>query len=185
MIDLTPPTLSAVTIASDNALDSTMANAGDTITLSITASEPIITPQVLIKGQSATVSGSGTSFTATYTVDASQVSKGLVYILIEFEDVASNQGTALHSVTDASSVTVDLTAPTLSTMSIASNNAADSTLANAVDATIGTADTITVQLTFNEAIIKPAVLIAGQVAVVGGGGTTWSGTYTVVATDVI
>ena len=184
-IDLTAPTLPTVSIASDNALDTTKANVGDTITVSMTASEAIVTPKVVIKGKAATVSGSGTSFTAAYTVAAGAVSEGLVYVLVEFEDLASNEGKDVLSVTDASTVTVDLTAPTMSTLTISSSNAADSTKANAVDATTAAADTITVAVTFSEAIAKPAILIAGQPAVVKGSGATWTGAYTVVAADVV
>ena len=63
-VDLIAPTLLTVTIASDNADDETKANAGDTITVHITSSEPHDPPEVLIAGQAATVAAdeSGTQF---------------------------------------------------------------------------------------------------------------------------
>jgi len=65
-----PPTLSLVSIASNNSTTN-RAKVGDVITVSITASESITAPLVTIAGQSATVSGSGTSWLATYTATSS------------------------------------------------------------------------------------------------------------------
>ncbi|MCC5875839.1 MAG: hypothetical protein JJU11_06440, partial [Candidatus Sumerlaeia bacterium] len=70
------PGLDTVTITSDNA-NPEFAAEGDTITLSITASQDITEPTVTIAGNAATVSGSEDSYTATYIVQASD-SEGVV-----------------------------------------------------------------------------------------------------------
>ena len=67
-IDITTPTLSSVTIASNNSDNTTLAKTGNVITLSITSAEAIQTPSVSISGQAATVTGSGTSWSAAYTM---------------------------------------------------------------------------------------------------------------------
>ncbi|HHZ98243.1 MAG TPA: hypothetical protein EYN68_01505, partial [Candidatus Marinimicrobia bacterium] len=66
VIDTTAPTLSIVTIASNNSDNTTMAKIGDRITLLITSAEPIQTPSVRIDNQTAQVSeiSSGTSWSA-------------------------------------------------------------------------------------------------------------------------
>ena len=66
--DRTTPTLSSVTIASNNSV-STLAKTGDNITLSITSSEAIQTPIVLIAGQAATETGDNMTWSATYKMD--------------------------------------------------------------------------------------------------------------------
>jgi hypothetical protein len=172
--DQTPPSLTVVTMSSDNTGHTSRANAGDTITVSITASEAIVAPTVLIAGQSATVSGSGASYTATYTVQASDTgSDGAVAsVSVAFTDLASNDGATVTALTAGSGVTIDLTAPSLTTVTMVSSNAGDGALANA-------GDTITVSLTADEAILAPTVTIAGQSAAVSGGGTSYTATYTV------
>ena len=66
-----------------------------------------------------------------------------------------------YSVTDSSRVTIDLTAPSLSSVLIQSDNAASETRAN-------DGDTIILSIAANEAIVEPTVNIAGQAATVTG-----------------
>jgi len=110
-IDITTPTLSSVTIASNNSV-STLAKTGDNITLSITSSETIQTPIVSIAGQTAQVTGSGTSSSAAYTMTNSNT-QGPVSLNIVFEDLAGNAGSAITSTTDVSAVQFDRTSPVL------------------------------------------------------------------------
>ena len=120
--DSTAPTLSSVTIASNNAITS-KAKAGDAVTLSFTSSKAIATPTVTIAGHSVTASNSsGNNWTATYTMTGTD-SQGNVAFSINFADLTGNAGTAVSATTDASVVTFDSTAPTVSSGSIASNNA--------------------------------------------------------------
>ena len=172
-IDLTAPTLTTVTMSSDNAGYASRANTGDKITVVIKSNEAIVAPTVLVAGQNAAVSGSGTSYTATYTVLASDT--GLdgttASVSVAFVDIAGNAGATVTALTSGSGVTIDLTAPKLTTVTMVSNNAGNGTLANA-------GDTITVSLTADEAIVAPTVTIAGQSATVSGSGTSYTAGYT-------
>ena len=78
---------------------------------------------------------------------------------------------------DGSSVDIDTTAPTLTSVSISSNNTADTSLANA-------GDMITVTFAASEAVAPlPTVLIAGHTAVVtSAGGLSYAATLVVAVT---
>ena len=132
-IDLAAPTLVSMRIESDNAEDATRANGGDTISLHIEVSEPIVDPSVMIAGQDASVLGFATDWVASYTVVSTQVSEGQVQIQLIFEDLAGNAGDTATAVSDDSFVTIDLTPPTLVEVSIISSNEADTARANAGD----------------------------------------------------
>jgi hypothetical protein len=196
-IDLTPPTLPLVSIISDNANDTARASATDTITLSITADEPITMPVVHIAGNVGAATGVGqvyagpsyTQYTVVYTVAAPEVMEGNASIEVVFEDRASNDGVVVRSVTDGSVVTIDLTPPTLTAVSIVSDNNADTARAN-------DGDTITLLITSSEPVMVPTVFILGQPAVLIGtgnrvthsGGTSfqdYNATYTVVGAAVL
>ena len=134
--DTTAPTLSNVSITSDNST-STLAKANDDVTLTFTASESISTPTVTFRsGGDAITDGSvvyrntsGNTWTAVYTANASDTDGAVTYS-IAFSDTTGNAGTAVTS--GSGSVTTDTTAPTLSNVSITSDNST-STLAKAND----------------------------------------------------
>jgi hypothetical protein len=95
---------------------------------------------VYIAGQDAReVSESSSAYSATYTVQkCSTLVEGCSSILIEFEDLSGNTGTAVSEVMDGGGdVTIDLTAPLLSVVTISSNNN-DRTLAKAGDTLVAT-----------------------------------------------
>ncbi len=168
-VDKTEPTLKAVTIESNN--DNTrLAKSGDVITLAITASEDIQTPTVTIAGQTATIAGSGNTYTATYTVLAG-TSEGVAGINITYVDEAGHTGTVVTGTTDLSTVKVDKTLPKLDTVTIASNNS-NTVLAKGLDV-------ITVSITASEDIKTPTVEVAGKIANVTGSGKIYTATYTV------
>lgn len=179
--DIAIPTLTTVTIASDNS-DTTKAKVGDTITLTIVANEKIETPTVTIAGKSATVTAGATTkeWTATYTMTSAEAS-GTVTFLIAFEDASGNHGVSVSAVTGGSNVIFDKTAPTVTTCTIASNNA-DTTQAK-------TGDVITLTFITSENIVsKPTVTIAGHAidgadVTQGGDLAHWSAVYTMVAGD--
>lgn len=117
VVDTTPPTLTSVTIVSNNS-DTTQAKVGNNVTLTFTASEAINTPSVAFKSGGASVTNSptytntsGNTWTATYTTSSSDT-EGTVTFSISFSDIAGNNGTAVTVVTDSSSVNFDKTAPT-------------------------------------------------------------------------
>ena len=176
-IDLIAPALLTVSVSSDNAADSQRANGGDTVTVEITANEDIVAPSVLIADHPASVDGGGITWTAVYTVVADDVSDGEASLSITFEDVAGNSGPTRTASTDAPIVTIDLSAPILLAVSIVSSNNADATRANA-------GDTISLSILSSEAIVTPAITIAGQAAVVTGSGLVWYAAYTIIDAEV-
>ena len=105
--DTTAPVLSLVHIQSNNA-DTARATAGDTVTLSFTASESIQTLPVSIAGHAATVSGGPMNWSATYVM-ANGDPEGVVAFSIAFSDLAGNAGADVIATTDASSVTFEWT----------------------------------------------------------------------------
>ena len=115
--DTTAPTLTVVSIESNNSNDSSLATTDNTITLSFTSSEPIGTPTVTINTATATVTpaapGSTTSWSAETTITSTDAD-GVVTFTIAFSDLAatSNDGTPVTDTTDNTGVTVDNTAPT-------------------------------------------------------------------------
>ena len=189
--DKLSPTLTSVSIAS-NYSTNTQASINDEITVSFTTSENIQAPSgadvVFFSGSDAvadgttTYTGSGTTWTATYTAHADDTD-GLVSFTIAFDDVLGNAGTNVTAVTNSSSVTFDKTVPTLSDVGIASNNSTD-TLAIVNDV-------ITVTFTAIEAIGTKVVTFssagvainASRVSYVNTTGNTWTASYTAVGSD--
>ena len=84
--DTTAPTLSDVSIASDNTTN-TLANPGDDVTITFTASEAIDTPVVTFKSGGAAVTDSsvvysnttGNTWTAVYTANANDTATTEIY----------------------------------------------------------------------------------------------------------
>ena len=110
-IQMLNPTLSPVTIASNNTNSTSVAKSGEVIKILFTASETLgALPTATIDGQAASVSLiSGLNYQATLTMAA--YPEVAVPIVINFTDVNGNTGT-VTATTDASSVTYDRTAPT-------------------------------------------------------------------------
>ena len=110
-IDANKPTLSNVTIASNNT-DTSKAKIGEIVTISFTASETLSAlPTATIATNAATVTNtSGLNYTATFTMTDSQ-SAGVIAFAIDFSDVATNAGTQVTAVTSGTGVTFDKTAP--------------------------------------------------------------------------
>lgn len=139
-IDANTPLLSSVSISSSNA-NHLLAKVGDIVTLSFVANEPLAEgadkPIVKIAGHtisSSDVTGSGTTWTAVYTMQSGD-DEGLVPFTIDFKDVALNTGLDVSSVTDGSSVTFDRTSPT-----IPSSNIVGTTIQDADDTIVVTFD---------------------------------------------
>ncbi|MBW0161126.1 MAG: T9SS type A sorting domain-containing protein [Sediminibacterium sp. Gen4] len=177
VLDKTIPILNSVSIISNNA-NTVRAKVGDTVTLSFTANEGILTPVVTISGQTANVTQiSGNNWKASYVMRSTDA-EGSIPFNIAFKDAASNDGIAVTSVTDNSSVLFDRTLPQLTSVSIVSNSNISTNRA-----AIG--DIITLSFTSNEVLLTPVVTISGQTASVTlVSGNNWSATYTMRATDV-
>lgn len=159
-VDTTIPTLSSVSIVSDNANNTSVATTNDTITVSFTSDEDLAdTPTVTIAGKSATVAGGPTEWTASYVLTASET-QGVVAITINgFDLTEANALVQVTATTDASAVIIDQDPPGLSTVSITSDNTNDEF------AKLG--DTITLTFTADESLFgTPTVTIAAKSATV-------------------
>ena len=182
--DRSVPTLSPVTYTSNNA-NTSYAKTGDIITLSFTGSEGLMStatggtdPVATIATAAAVESGTGASWTATYTMQAGDAETAIPFT-IDFNDIAGNAGTRVTGLTSGSSITYDETVPTLTTVSIASNNSEGATLA-----TVG--NVITLSIVSDENIQTPTITIAGNAAAIATGSngeTSYTATYTMASTD--
>ena len=131
VFDDVAPTLTAVSIASNNAASS-LAKVGNTVTVTIAASETIAQPTCVFAGvadSSVTYGGSGADWTCAVDV-ATGDTAGAVSFTIDAADPAGNALVQVVDVTDSSSVTFDETVPTLTAVSISSSNAAPNTNKN-------------------------------------------------------
>jgi gliding motility-associated-like protein len=174
-IDQTIPTLSAVTITSNN-LAIGRVKVGEVVTLSFTASEVVNAPLVTIATHTVTATNTtGNNWTAAYTLTNSDV-EGIVPFNISFADLSGNSGTTVTATTNSSSVVFDRSVPTLSTVAIASNNAQTGKAK--------TGDIITLNFTSNETIGTPTITIATHaVTATNSTGNNWTATYTLTNGD--
>jgi hypothetical protein len=175
VVDTDAPTLSSVTIVSNNT-NTSLAKAGDIVTLGFTSSETTITPTVTVAGHAISATNtSGNNWSVVYTMVSGDAS-GVISISIPFSDIAGNAGTTVVATTNSSSVSFDKTAPVLTPVTIASNNA------NTAFAKTG--DVVTLNFTASEAINTPTITMAGHtVAAVNTSGNNWKGDYTLVSGD--
>jgi hypothetical protein len=106
--DTSAPVLSTLTIASDNS-DTTLADVGDTVTLTIVANESIYEPTVTIKGLPATVSAGATNKAWTAARDMVVTdTDGIVTFSVAAKNFAQLSSTT-SATTDGSAVTFDNT----------------------------------------------------------------------------
>ena len=117
--DATVPTLAPGSIASDNA-DTTLAKAGETVTVSFTTSETLSgPPTVTIDGNAADAVSDlgGNAYTATRLMQAGDT-EAAVSFTIDITDAAGNAGAQVTAVSDATGVVFDGTPPSGYTVSI-------------------------------------------------------------------
>jgi hypothetical protein len=173
--DKITPTLNPVSIASNNA-NPAFAILGDIITLTFTSSESLgPLPTATINGNVRTVTDLGfNNYSVAHTVALADP-LGVATFTVDFADQANNLGVQVTATTDVSSVTVDNSIPTLAPVTISSNNA------NLAFAKQG--DIVTINFTGNEALQNVTAIIAGNAAIIGGGPTVWTATYTMGAGD--
>lgn len=173
--DNTNPTLTSVTIASNNTKP-TLAKTANTITINFTASESITSIQTSIAGQSVTTTDLGNNnYSAAYQLISTDT-EGVIPFAIQFKDLAGNTGTTVSATTDAKTVTFDKTAPTLTAVTFTSNSTNN--------AIAKTGSIVTLNFTASEAIETPVVTIAGQSATVTAvSSTNYTASYTMAASD--
>ena len=163
--DKTLPTMTAVTVGSNNIYDPLLAAVENTIMITFTPSEAIQIPDVYIAGDTAEVSGDGSSWTAVRSMTEDDAD-GDISFVIDYLDLAGNYAQTLTT-TDSTIVRFDKTLPSLPEISIFSSNLYDSTLATS-------GNTATINFVSDEIIQTPQVLIQGDTAIVTGDGQTWS-----------
>ena len=123
--DSIDPTLTGITIESDNDISSSRAKAGDLVTLRFFTDTPCQMPTATIAGENAIEAndlGDQLTFTATKTMD-SEDANGTVAFTIDFTDLAGNQGTQATPILSGSNITFDKTAPGTNSITVASSNA--------------------------------------------------------------
>ncbi len=189
-VDVDGPTLDSVSLVSSND-DTTKATTNDTVTLTLVATKTINEPTVVFKSNGDDITDS-ISYTNTsdyvwevsYSVNSNDTS-GVVTFTIDYTDLAGNSGEQVTSVNTSTSVTVDNIAPTLSQISISSNNQYDTTKATS-------GNTVTLTFTASETINEPTVVFtSGGNAITNSDaisysnttGNTWTAQYTVHSND--
>ena len=110
IVDKTTPVIAPVALTSTNA-NPIWAKAGDTVTLTFTASETVV-PVVSLLGETVTATSVGNDWTAAVVVGAT-TPEGLATFSITASDLTGNAAAVVNATTNASAVTVDRTAPTL------------------------------------------------------------------------
>jgi len=112
--DVTPPTLSNITMYSNNSASTTIAKVGDTVALTATSSETIASPTVTFnKGGSVTVSNPASNGWKSTAVMGSSDTSGLITFNMSFSDSAGNAGIATTTLNNGVA-TYYYTAPTFS-----------------------------------------------------------------------
>ena len=185
-----PPTLTSVTMASNNA-GPALAKAGDVVTLSFTASEAIQTPTVTLAGRAATMTNpSGNNWTGTITVSAGDT-QGAAALSVVFKDLANTSGTTVTAVTSGSAVNIDTVAPAApSTPAMTSATdtgiAGDGITSNTTPVFTGTAEagaTVKLYDTDGTTVLGTGTATAGNYSIASSALGVGSHTITAVATD--
>ena len=116
-LDDTPPSVSSVTLSSSNA-SSSLAMAGDTVTLSFTSSETISSPTVSFRTGGVAVAAtpvvtntSGNNWVATYLTDTADTVGAVTYSISGYHDTSSNSGSTVSS--GSGQVYFDTSAPVI------------------------------------------------------------------------
>ena len=163
--DKTLPLLLEISIFSSNMYDSTLATSGNTATINFVSNEIIQTPQVLIQGDTAIVSGDGYTWSAIQVLSQENID-GPVDFSIDYLDLAETFSQSTQT-TDETAVLFDKTLPVITDFTIISSNSYSSIYAIE-------GDSITISFNSSESIMAPTVMISGQEATIQGDSTIWS-----------
>ncbi|MBC8467378.1 MAG: T9SS type A sorting domain-containing protein [Candidatus Marinimicrobia bacterium] len=176
IIEETQPTLSYISYKS-NFTDTTLATVGHEITVTFITSEIIEIPTASISSNSGTVSDlSNNKWSALYIMQESDSDGVIPFVIDTLTDIHGNPAEGGTATTDGSTVIFDNTKPTLTTVSIASDNA-DTTWAK-----VG--DTLTVKFTGDELLSEQSVTIVTQLATITDlGSENYTAKYTMTETD--
>ena len=173
IVDDTAPSVTLGTPTSTNDAGS-WAKADDKITVPFTVSEALASdPVATIAGQNATITGSGLSWSAAYTVVSSDTNG---HALFDLETLTDGAGNSADPDAATLAIKIDTKAPTVTDHDFRTT-AAEGEVSDE-------GDVLTVEFTTSEALaLPPWATIAGETAIVTGSGTSWTATYTVVRGD--
>ena len=168
-IDDTPPTVTSTTFATDG--NAGYGKEGNTITVAFQTSEDLsAAPSATIAGRTATVTGSGKSWTATYTVEAGINDDNADFDLGVITDAADNETDPLAVDTG---IVVDTTAPTVSIAGLPAQ----------------ITEAFTVSFTFSESVIgfdsDDIAVVNGTLGTVTGSDSTYTAMVTPEAQGVV
>ena len=168
-LDDTPPTVTSTSFATDG--NTGYAKEGNTITVAFQTSEELsATPSATIAGRTAAVTGSGKSWTATYTVEAGVNADNAAFDLGVITDAADNEADPLAVDTG---IVVDTTAPTVSIAGLPAQ----------------ITGAFTVSFTFSESAIgfdsDDITVVNGTLGTVAGSGSTYTAMVTPEAQGVV
>ncbi|MCB2289673.1 Ig-like domain-containing protein [Clostridium sp. CS001] len=172
------PALGSVMIKSNNE-NPIYAKVGDIVTLNFKEANGVLLGknEVTIAGHvvKATI-GTDNAYTATYQM-LSTDTEGIVPFTIDFSNTLGSVGTQVTASTDSKNVTFNKTNPTLTPVTIKSNNV------NPLYAKVG--DSINLSFTASEALLGlPVITIAGHsVTAIQGVGNSYTATYLMLSTD--
>ena len=183
VIAATNPVISNIAMSSNNAT-STLAKAGDVITLTFDSSETIVTPTVTIAGQAASVSNIGNAWTAIITLAGGGTQGAAAYSISGIEDSFSNTAT---DETGSGAVSVDTIAPVAIAQnpSIASDANGDATVTAAqVDNGSNDANGVSLSISHENFTCSGLLVQFNQnLTVTDPAGNTSTASYTVTVTD--
>ena len=172
--DRTAPTLPSVVIESDNFYDVSLAKVDDEISINFTTSEIIQTPTVIIGGDSATISGSNSSWLAVRDMTSTD-DEGSLLFTIDFLDPAGNAEVRLSQLLMV--VELLLIEPRLRCPpAISSNNNNYVTLAKVFDS-------VNITIIASESIQEPVVSIGGMAALISGSASSWGAIREMISGD--
>ena len=179
-IDKTAPTITT-SIASDNST-TTLAKTGDVVTVSISSSEILsAAPTVTIDGNNVTPNPNtaASSYTAVRTMEAGDTQGTVAFAITNISDRAGNAASNVTAASNGTNVTFDSVNPTLTGITIASNNSLSSSLAKPDDV-------VTITFFTSEEAQTPTATIATEASSetnANGDQLSWTATKTMDADD--
>jgi hypothetical protein len=192
-IDKISPFVSATILSDDNENNtSLLAMAGDDVTLTITAADIDGAPEIILKPEVKFFTTTGddpttmnpnvaaTSFTAMITMESGDPQDAIEFFISDIKDRAGNEAIVdVTTTSDGNYVWFDSVLPSLSIVSISSNNTHDEYAKSG--------DVVTIDFTAaaNEPLQTPTVTIDGEAATEAQDGNTytWTATKTMDAED--
>ena len=168
-VDDTPPSLTSTSFETDG--NPGYAKEGDTITVTFQTSEELsATPSAIIAGQTATVTGSGKDWAATYTVEAGDNADNAAFDLGAIADAVGNSTDPAEVPTG---IAIDTTAPTVGITGLPAQ----------------ITGAFTVSFTFNESVSgfdsNDITVINGTLGTVTGSGDTYTAAVNPAAQGVV